>query len=68
MGPLDYILLIITVLLVIEAVVEARRKRWLALALSLAFLALIVYMTLPVYRYLWNKVAPSSAVSPSTTP
>ncbi len=61
MGIFDIILLIITVLLIVEAVVEARRKNWLALALSIAFLALIIYITSPVYRHLWSKISPPAA-------
>lgn len=61
MGPMNYIMMAITVLLIIEAVVEARRKRWLALALSIAFLALVIYMNSPAYRYLWRKIAPPTA-------
>lgn len=61
MGFIDVLLLVITVILVIEAVMEARRKRWLAFALSLCFIALVVYITLPVYGYLLRKVVPAKA-------
>lgn len=60
MGPRDYILLLITILLIVEAVVEARRKRWLAFAISIAFLALVTWMTMPIYRHFWNKAVPAS--------
>jgi hypothetical protein len=59
MGFIDYLLLFITVLLIAEAVNEARRKNWLALAISLAFLALVIYMTTPIYQALWTKIAPA---------
>jgi hypothetical protein len=59
MGFIDVLLLVITVILIIEAVIEARRKRWLAFALSLCFIAILLYITSPVYRYLWHKVMPA---------
>ena len=59
LGPLNYILFAITVLIIVEAVLEARRKNWLALAISIAFLALVVYINLPAYQHIWGLIMPS---------
>ena len=63
MGFLNILLMVVAVLLIVEAVIEFRRKRWLAFALSLCFIALVVYINLPAYRYLAKKVIP-----PATAP
>lgn len=59
MGPISYILLFLTVLLAVEVVLEARKKRWLGMLISLTILALLVYMTSPIYRTLWQKISPT---------
>ncbi len=66
LGILNYILFAITILIIVEAVIEARRKNWLALAISIAFLALVIYINLPAYQHIWGILVP--APKPTTTP
>lgn len=56
MGPLDYLMLLVTIVLIVELVTEVRRKRWPAAILSLLFLILVTWIARGIYVSLWKSI------------
>lgn len=66
MSPLDWLILVLWMVTAVELVLEARKKRWGAAALSGFILAVLTWVALPIFRHLAGVVA--SWFSSSGTP
>lgn len=56
MTIIDWLVLALTILTVVEAVREARRKQWTAFAISVIVFLILVFMFRPLWIYIWNSI------------
>ncbi len=56
MGFIEWLILALTVLTLVEAVREARRKQWTAFAMSLIIFLVLVYWWRPMWIYIYKSI------------
>jgi Flp pilus assembly protein protease CpaA len=65
MSIVNWIVMLLTIAMIVEAVIEIRRKRWMAAVISALFAAFLIFWFMPGYQHLWNTITGSGAGTPS---
>ena len=64
LGPVDWLIVAVVVVTAVQLVIEARKKRWGAVMVSVLFLGLFVWIGWGIWTHLWGMVVGSGGQSP----
>jgi hypothetical protein len=56
MGIIDWLVLLLMILSIVEAIREARRKEWTAFAISVIFFVIMAYLWRGIWFYFWGLI------------